>query len=235
MSMVPRYVLVFILSTALVVAAYRYIVSPASLDDDISYSPGTPTFTLKRDALDSGRVPFASHAENRPFGSYLQQTLDFAPFADLFGAVNATTGTLQSRGEAHITVITPPEFDRVLKPAGVTIQEIEAIALRANIQHARLSPVCLGRFSGSLPHPKTDTDSGQFLLFSLVVADDYGDLLAIRKKVFGLFREKGGEGALFQPEGFWPHATIGYDRRDLFIEDGIYKGTNYCYARIKLD
>ncbi|KAJ1775088.1 hypothetical protein LPJ62_006961, partial [Coemansia sp. RSA 2167] len=67
----------------------------------------------------------------------------FSQFKALFDAVNATTGSLQSRGEAHVTIITPPEFDRVLKPAGVTIQEIEEIAQQANIQHSRLTPVCL--------------------------------------------------------------------------------------------
>ncbi|KAJ2354295.1 hypothetical protein GGF43_003284 [Coemansia sp. RSA 2618] len=202
--------------------------------DDIGYDPHAPSFTLKDTALQSDRIPFDSHSDDMPFGSYLQQTLDFSQFKDLFDAVNATAGSLQSRGEAHVTVITPPEFDRVLKPAGITIQEVEEIAQQARVQHARLSPVCLGRFNGSLPNPAADADKGRFLLYSIVVADDFGDLLAIRKKVFDLYRKKGGEGALFQPESFWPHVTLGFDRRDLFVEDGIYKGANYCYARIRL-
>ncbi|KAJ1741599.1 hypothetical protein LPJ68_002674 [Coemansia sp. RSA 1086] len=169
-----------------------------------------------------------------PFGSYLQQTLDYAPFSDLFESINATTGTLQTRGEAHVTVVTPPEFDRVLKPAGVTIEEIDDIAKQANIQLSRLTPVCVGRFKGSLPNPKVDADKGTFLLYSLVVADEFGELLAIRKRVFELYRQRGGEGALFQPESFWPHVTIGFDRRDLFVEDGVYKGINFCYAHIHL-
>ncbi|KAJ1995844.1 hypothetical protein EDC05_000502 [Coemansia umbellata] len=160
--------------------------------------------------------------------------MSFAPFQKLFEAINATVGTLQSRSEAHVTVITPPEFDRVLKPAGIGIEEIERIALESNIQNARLKPVCIGRFNGALPNPVADLDKGNFLLYSLIVADVHGDLLGIRRKIFKLYREKGGEGALFQPEGFWPHVTIGFDRRDLFIEDGIYKGSNYCYAPIRL-
>ncbi|KAJ2827494.1 hypothetical protein GGI24_002630 [Coemansia furcata] len=198
----------------------------------IIYDPGAPTYALPRDALDSHDIPFSNRTSSAPFGSYLQQTLDFACFADLLKAINATTGTLQSRGEAHITVITPPEYDRVLKPAGVTIEEIEDIAHAHNIQNARLQPVCVGRFSGPLPNPRSEADNGSFLLYSLVVADVFGDLMGIRQEVFKLYRKKGGEGALFQPEGFWPHVTLGYDRRDLFIEDGIYKGSNYCYAPI---
>ncbi|KAJ2672226.1 hypothetical protein IWW42_002952 [Coemansia sp. RSA 1085] len=146
-----------------------------------------PTFTLKRTALDSSKVPFTSHSLDTPFGSYLQQTLDYAPFSDLFESINATTGTLQTRGEAHVTVVTPPEFDRVLKPAGVTIEEIDDIAKQANIQLSRLTPVCVGRFKGSLPNPKVDADKGTFLLYSLVVADEFGELLAIRKRVFELY------------------------------------------------
>ncbi|KAJ1891513.1 hypothetical protein LPJ71_007658 [Coemansia sp. S17] len=198
----------------------------------IIYNPDAPTFALPRDALDSHDIPFSNRSDSRPFGSYLQQTLDFARFADLFKAINATVGTLQSRGEAHITVVSPPEYDRVLKPAGVTIEEIEDIARQCGLQSARLQPVCVGRFSGSLPHPMSEADNGTFLLYSLVVADVFGDLAGIRQEVFKLYRKKGGEGALFQPEGFWPHVTLGFDRRDLFIEDGIYKGSNYCYAPI---
>ncbi|KAJ2710070.1 hypothetical protein H4R19_003933 [Coemansia spiralis] len=210
---------------------------PPSVDDDggIIYDPDAPTFSLAAAALDSRNVPFTSHSEDQPFGSYLQQTLDYAQFEGLFRALNASAGTLRSRGEAHVTVVTPPEFDRVLKPAGVTIDEIEDIAARAGIQGARLLPVCLGRFAGTLPRPSTDDDKGPFLLYSLVVADSHGDLLRIRNDIFKLYRGKGGEGALFQPNGFWPHVTIGYDRRDLFIEDAIFKGTNFCYARIRID
>ncbi|KAJ2795172.1 hypothetical protein H4R21_005220 [Coemansia helicoidea] len=207
----------------------------AHRDSVIIYDPNAPTFALAADALDSSSVPFTSHSEDTPFGSYLQQTLDYAQFDGLFRALNTSDGPLHSRGEAHITVVSPPEFDRVLKPAGVTIGEIEGIAARVGIQDARLTPVCLGRFAGALPKPATDGDKGRFLLYSLVVADNHGDLARIRKEIFKLYRGKGGEGALFQPEGFWPHVTIGFDRRDLFIEDGIYKGANLCYARIRTD
>ncbi|KAJ1668410.1 hypothetical protein IW140_000238 [Coemansia sp. RSA 1813] len=218
------------------VAPRLYTNKISALNDGIIfYDPDAPTLALKTSALESGNIPFTSHASDKPFGTYLQQTLDFGPFKELFDAISTTTNTaIHSRGEAHITVISPPEFDHVLKPAGVTIEEIESIALRSGIQDARLVPVCLGRFSGTLPNPKTDADKGTFLLYSLVVADVHNDLLAIRRKVFEVYREKGGQGALFQPEGFWPHVTLGFDRRDLFIEDSIYKGSNYCYAPIRM-
>ncbi|KAJ1644046.1 hypothetical protein J3B02_000637 [Coemansia erecta] len=199
----------------------------------IIYDPDAPTYMLPAQALDSRSIPFANHSTAKPYRSYLQQTLDYAYFKNLFESINTTVGTLQSRGEAHVTVISPPEFDRVLKPAGVTIEEIEDIALRRDIQKARLVPVCLGRYAGELPNPKNDRGSGKFLVYSLVVADIYGDLANIRREVFRLYRAKGGQGGLFQPEGFWPHVTIGFDRRDLFIEDGIYKGSNYCHAPIR--
>ncbi|KAJ2881120.1 hypothetical protein IWW38_005841, partial [Coemansia aciculifera] len=109
---------------------------------------------------------------------------------------------------------------------------IEDIARQGSIQNARLQPVCVGRFKGGLPNPASEADKGCFLLYSLVVADVFGDLANIRQEVFKLYRKKGGEGALFQPEGFWPHVTLGFDRRDLFIEDAIYKGSNFCYAPI---
>ncbi|KAJ1735576.1 hypothetical protein LPJ72_001800 [Coemansia sp. Benny D160-2] len=223
-----------------VAAVVMLVVSPrlysenGAMASGIFYDPGAPTFLLKKSALDSTGIPFTSHASDKPFGSYLQQTLDFGPFKELFDAISAASNaTIHSRGEAHITVITPPEFDLVLKPGGVTIEEIESIATANGIQNARLMPVCLGRFNGTLPDPAHSTDKAGFLLYSLVVADVYSDLLTIRRKIFKLYGEKGGQGALFQPEAFWPHVTIGYDRQDLFIEDGIYKGSNYCYAPIR--
>ncbi|KAJ2798067.1 hypothetical protein H4R20_004953 [Coemansia guatemalensis] len=232
-SNITKYILTVFVTGMLIIVTASYNNTTKSSDGGVIYKPGTPSFNLRRGALCSNKVPFQSHSEDRPFGSYLQQTLDFAPFQDLFTAVSAAAGVaLQSRGEAHITVVTPPEFDYVLKQVGVTIEEIEAIAIDANIQGARLKPVCLGRFNGSLPRPTSDTDKGDFVLYSLVVADGHGDLLRIRQQISKLFHDKGGEGALFQPEAFWPHVTIGYDRRDLFVEDGIYKGKNFCYARI---
>lgn len=200
--------------------------------NEIIYDPSAPTYPLDMWALDGSQVPFTSHSEDKPFGSYLQMTLDFQPFHELFQQVNQTTGTLKSRGEAHITVITPPEFDRILKPAGITIQEIEAIAHRHRIQQAWLRPVCLGRFKGTLP---TKPDQGGFLLYSVVVKDTFNQLLRIRQEIYKLYRKRQGQGALFEAEAFWPHVTLGFDRRDLFIEDGIYKGTNYCFAPIKMN
>ncbi|KAJ1947651.1 hypothetical protein GGF37_000234 [Kickxella alabastrina] len=198
----------------------------------IIYDPTAPTFHLSSQALDSSKLPFANHSTLEPYQSYLQQTLDFTHFQSLFDSVNNLSGggILRTRGEAHITVISPPEYDMVLKPAGLTIEEIEGIALRSKIQAARIAPVCLGRFKGRL---KEEEQEGELLLFSLVVADVYGDLMAIRRDVFKLFRERGGQGALFQPEAFWPHVTIGYNQRDLFVQDGIYKGSNYCYAPVR--
>ncbi|PIA19100.1 hypothetical protein COEREDRAFT_90467 [Coemansia reversa NRRL 1564] len=228
-----KYAFIALVAGILIIVAVSYQFNIKAFESSIIYESDTPSFGLQHGALRSDKIPFHSHSEEKPFGTYLQQTLEFKPFQGLFTAVNATAGVaLQSRGEAHVTVVSPPEFDYVLKPAGVTIREIEAIAINANIQAARLKPVCLGRFNGSLPRPTSDLDEGVFMLYSLVVADDYGDLLSIRQQISRLYHEKGGEGALFQPEAFWPHVTIGYDRRDLFVEDGIYKGKNFCYARI---
>lgn len=53
-------------------------------------------------------------------------------------------GPLINRGEAHITTITPPEFSVLnAPPANVTINEINKIALKANIQVLIIFPAPL--------------------------------------------------------------------------------------------
>ncbi|KAJ3316521.1 hypothetical protein HDV06_003314, partial [Boothiomyces sp. JEL0866] len=97
----------FTITTALAAVAYAQLTQI------------NPKFTAKPkvDAalIDSSKVPFSNHSAPFPFGSYVIQNLDFTLVKPVFDFVNATVGGLKSRGEAHITVIQPPEFDNSLK------------------------------------------------------------------------------------------------------------------------
>ncbi|RUS30262.1 hypothetical protein BC938DRAFT_479639 [Jimgerdemannia flammicorona] len=184
--------------------------------------PG-PAFKISQKIHQTAHIPFVPHTAPQPFASWLGQQLDFTYVKPIFDALNATDKTLITRGESHITVITPPEFDGALHLANVTIDEINAIALKNHIQAAQFKIVCLGQEHILL-------DKEEYRVFSVLI--DAPDLRKIREDVFRLFASKGGNTGLFDPHAFWPHITVGFNQRDLFIQDNIYKGYNACWRPI---
>lgn len=88
-------------------------------------------------------------------------------------------------GESHITVISPPEFG-VLATAGLTIDQVNQIALTEKIQSSKVKIVCLGK-----------EDVNGKIVYQLIVSAP--NLVNIREKVFQLFVKQGGNTALFDP------------------------------------
>ena len=109
---------------------------------------------------------------------------------------------LLSRGEAHLTLLTPPEFQR--------LSESERQKLLVELQgldwsKPQIKLLCLGR--GEVPL-NGKPESAYF-----VVAEAPG-IQKIREK-FGL-------------KVFYPHVTVGFTRRDLHFEDGVIKDRSTC-------
>ncbi|KAK9761437.1 hypothetical protein K7432_013657, partial [Basidiobolus ranarum] len=74
-------------------------------------NPSGKTFSLSKKATDGKRVPFIPHVGSQPFANWLGMNLDFKYVAPLSNALNSSLPlTIKGRGEAHITVLTPPEF-----------------------------------------------------------------------------------------------------------------------------
>ena len=62
-------------------------------------------------------VAFIPHSGDGPFSNYLTMNVNFEPMADLFSQLLLNQRKpLTNRGEAHITVVTPPEFSTILMP-----------------------------------------------------------------------------------------------------------------------
>ncbi|OMJ18736.1 hypothetical protein AYI70_g5178 [Smittium culicis] len=203
----------------------------------------TPNFGLSKDIYKADKLEFIKHEGDEAFGKYLAMNIPYQPVKNLFDAVNKTIGNdkLNNPGsEAHITIITPPEYEFVLKKAGVTIEEVNDIAQRAKIQKAKFEAFCLGRScveESALRDRGSSSrfsDSDRLCTYFIVVKDTNKDLLRIRKRIFDLYVSKGGERSWFDPKAFWPHITIGFDIRDFHIQDGIFKGSNSCMSRLKL-
>ncbi len=172
----------------------------------------------------SGKIePFLPHSGAKKFESYLAINLSYPPFAKLFEEIQKQFGKLKNRGEAHLTVITPPEFDEVLSPY-LSMKEINEIGKKFTIQSSQLEMLCLGR--------------GEVLIggvreTSFFIVIESGDLIEFRRQVFKAFAAKGGPPGKFDPENFYPHITIGFSLRDLHEFDGVKKGRNACVSKIR--
>lgn len=178
-------------------------------------------FELSRGVFDNGRLSFIKHEGTGAFDSYLSMEINYAPVKALFEEiVKYERRPLKTRGEAHITVVTPVEYFEVLKKK-VSIQEINDIALKSQIQNSRFSVLCLGK--GSLKNEEA---------FFIVVKSE--DLVGIRNKIQRLFEARGGRVGAFKAEHFFSHITIGFTSRDLHEADGVIKDERSCVADISI-
>lgn len=180
-------------------------------------------FEWKIDQSIFEKQSFVPHVENKPFGRYLIMDIKFPPVKNLFKSLDKHLGGKLSkknaRTEAHITTITPPEFDKVLSSV-LTIEEINQLALDMKIQEADFTIMCVGKGS----FKKDDT-------YYLVVVSR--KLKEIRKRIYDLYKSKGGEPSKFDPELFYPHITIGYTNKDLHLgPHGVKKGLNSCWGKV---
>ncbi len=184
------------------------------------------SFPLSKKLLSGSEEDFLPHTSTGAFGSYLIMNLPAAPSQAFFNTiVSQLSLKLKNRGEAHITVITPPEYDNILKDF-VPIEEINQIAVNAKIQQTKVNATCLGR-------SRAEVD-GKTLEAYYVVVNAPG-LVEVRKQIFKKYVEKGGEPSRFDPKHFYSHITIGFTDRDLQETDGIFKGVNSCIGTLDLD
>ena len=150
--------------------------------------------------------------------SYVAQNLKFEPFDQLRTDLeNRLKTKLKNRGEAHITVITPPEW-KVLSQK-LTINEVNEWALSDKLHLAPYRPHCVGTF-------KLKDDSTYFVVVESLA------LLQFRQKLKREFDQRHGQGD-FDPDHFSPHITLGFTHKDLHEQDGAKKDDSSCWLRWK--
>jgi hypothetical protein len=171
--------------------------------------------------VDGQNMPFISHSGEGNMQNYLAMNLPFEPASKLREHLEETQGLrLKNRGEAHITVVTPVEFDQTLKNF-VSITEINQIAKNLKIQQAHVKALCMGTFK--LPAAEELSQ-----VFFVVVQSS--DLLAIRAAVQELFEQRGGTPGAFKASDLEAHVTLGFTKRDLHKSDGANKTQSSCLA-----
>lgn len=180
-------------------------------------------YKLSKKVTDNQSLPFISHAGTGAFDSYLTMEVQYSPVESLFQQVQQQEKVkLKNRGEAHITVITPVEYFQVLKDK-IQIKEINAIALKHDIQASQFKIECLGRGTARINQRTEST-------YYLVVSSD--KLLNIRKKIQDVFVARGGDAKKFEPQHYFPHITLGFTDRDLHESDGVIKNKKSCVAAV---
>jgi 2'-5' RNA ligase len=154
---------------------------------------------------------------------FVGMKVPYGPIDKIKKEVEAREGIiLQSRGEAHITVITPPEMG-VLRTR-MSLEQINGTIAKSNIQATKIHLDCLGRGQWKQGHKILAT------YFLIVKAPG---LLLIREKLRQQFVAAGGDRQAFVVERFRPHVTVGFTERDLHPEDGVIKDKRSCVYRVE--
>ncbi len=174
---------------------------------------------LSDDIYKNEQVEFIAHS------NYVAINLNYAPVESLLNQLKEELKLkLLSRGEAHITLITPIEFNKALAQK-LKISELNELAKEMDIQDSSFEVICLGRGE------KVIRDEKESNFFVVTKSDKF---LEYRKKVEELFIKKGGKEGLFLPDHFYPHITVGFTKRDLHENDGVIKDAKSCYASLNM-
>ncbi len=161
-------------------------------------------------------MAFSSHASE--ISPYLAMNVLHYPVFLLKEKIEQTYEiSLKDRGdEAHVTVITPPEYAMLKKY--LSMEKINYIA-QGTIQSSTLQPLCVGKGSTEINNKIEHT-------YFIVVQSDA--LLILRGQIHREFVEAGGNKDDFMPDNYYPHITIGFTKRDLHFSDGVVKNENTC-------
>jgi hypothetical protein len=176
-------------------------------------------------------MEFISHQGSKPFENTLAMNVKLAPIHSLKNQIakNINKELDCFRGwdpqcEAHVTVITPVEYDNVLSTK-LTMKEIESIALRYNIQESTFSIHGIGS-ANKMIKDQNGNDEYRETYFLILESEN---LRLIRQMIWYEFVRKGGAINAFDPAWFFPHITIGYIAGDLHESHGVLKNLKYSY------
>lgn len=150
--------------------------------------------------------------------AYVSLAVPFTAIQELKAQLVDGTGlTLRDRGEAHITVLTPPELATLRKrlSADAVFRAVGA----DSIQEEKFDVVCVGE----------GKKANRRVYFAVVKA---AGLVERRQRLAAAFKDAGGAPGAFEAEFFHPHITIGFTHSDLFQEDGVIKDEHSCVAPV---
>lgn len=178
------------------------------------------TFKIKLpgSVQDPSAMPFISSSNflslNIIYEPVLELRTSIKEFLQLENDLKFST-VIFPQGEAHVTIITPPDF--AILSQHLSMSEIETIALSEGVQSSDLHILGLGSAKKVLENETRET-------FFLIV--ESLKLRKIRLLVYDKFVEKGGDPGAWDPAWFFPHITIGFTHTDLHEPD-VLKNIKY--------
>lgn len=155
--------------------------------------------------------------------SFLSLNLPYESFAALRKDIEVRNNLqLKNRGEAHITLITPPEMKILNKK--ISANRIFQIAESMRARETPFTALCVGKAEVPGEEQKLST--------YFVVVESEG-LFKIRQKIQEEFIKSGGKRSEFDPDLYFPHVTLGFSERDLHYEEGAVKDASSCLYSLK--
>lgn len=147
--------------------------------------------------------------------NYISYDLEYRSFETMRLQLENKLGqSLKNRGEAHVTVITPPEYQVLTRK--IKAEQIHFLANAILKESPPYEIVCLGSGAAEIDHKIEKT-------YYVVVQSEA--LLKLRQDLAILAQI---EKEIFDPNLFFPHVTLGFTGRDLHYEDGVIKDKRSC-------
>lgn len=175
------------------------------------------TLTLSKDVFK--RVPFSTlYSED----GALIRNVDYFSVNALIPQLNSLYKlNLEDRREAHITVITPPDFKSGLTKLFTVNEMLNRYS--ASIQGMPFHVVCVGS--------RTSSDRKKQVFYLVVKSNKLSNIRFDLAKEAKLRAAALNIPLVFKPENFYPHITIGYVNDDVFE---FSKEPESCLKDVKL-
>jgi hypothetical protein len=198
------------------------------------YSHPVPSNVMRfpRQFFEPSSVPFIPHVEEGYLAVNLNYALVGGWIQDTMSVIDKVLHdnfdrTWNHRNEAHLTVISPPEYQR-LKPY-ISMERINEIAKRMDIQDTKITPFCVGW--GVSRHTR-DLRTAESTYYIVVKSEG---IERIRDAVLkeAMANLPAGHSLDFKANEINPHITIGFNVDDLHPErDGVYKTAETCFLDV---
>jgi 2'-5' RNA ligase len=210
-KMVFKSVILLIISLVLLSCSNKLTRNELSSVDKIYFEP-QEVFKVEK---------FISHAQDKT--PYLAKNVNYAGIEKIRIQLESKLGKkLKNRGEAHITIITPPEYSEKLSPT-LGINVIDEVADLNGIQQMPFELLCIGQ-------GKLKEDPNQATYFIVISSKE---VIELRRKISVLLPQKSNETEVFNYEDVYPHITLGYTDRDLHLQDGVIKDIKSCIYNLE--
>lgn len=123
--------------------------------------------------------------------------------------------SLKHRGEAHITLVTPPEYEAFKDT--LSMNEVQKILQPQKLQSAKFQHLCIG---------KIQQKSSERTIETFYVVIESPDLFNQRADLERTLAQKGYH--QFKAKNYSPHITLGFDEVDIHPKSSTAKDSSTC-------